>query len=142
MGVAQAMNQPRAEFELTSEASGPCRIDGWPVVQMLDSTGASLPTKLIQASSVYVPGTQETPTDVLLAPGAHAFFGIGWVNSAAPGPCEHPASFRITPPNGTGALDVAVKLSDGSLPEVCDGGTLSVLPVQPIPPAINFNLAT
>jgi hypothetical protein len=140
MGVAQAMNQPRAEFELTNTGAA-CQMNGWPDVQMLDAGGGSLPTKLTQATSVYV-GTQERPEIVVLQPGGRAFFGVGWVNSVAPGPCERPSKFRITPPGANGSHDVDVVFGNGIPAEVCEGGALSVLPVQPIAPEINFNLST
>ncbi len=142
MGIAQAMNQPRAEFELTSAAAAACRMNGWPAVQMLDAGGASLPTKLIQTTSVYVPGTEEKPQDVVMQPGGHAYFGVGWVNSVAPGACERPAAFRITLPGTSGPVDVGVVLGNGSLPEVCADGALDVIPIQAVPPAINFNITT
>lgn len=141
MGVAQAMNQPRAEFEVTSTASAPCHMNGWPNVQMLDGAGALLTTNMIRATSVYILGTEERPENVVIQPGGHAYFGVGWANSVAPSPCERPARFRIALPGAAGSVDVRIVLGDGSSPEVCAGGALSVLPVQPAPPAVNFNIA-
>ena len=140
VGIVQAMNQPRAELEFTNRGTGPCQMNGWPVVQMLDAQGAALPTSMHRATGVYV-GSEEHPLVVVLQPGGHAFFGIGWVNSAAPARCEYPAKFRVAPPGDGAALDVNVAIAGTNFPEVCGGGALSVLPVQPAPPSgVNFSL--
>jgi len=107
-GEAQAMNQPRAELEFTNRGSRACQMYGWPTVQMLDRGDMALPTRAKDASATYVPGTQETPVVVALAPGGHAYFGVGWENDVAPGPCERPASLRITPPGQRASMTVDV----------------------------------
>jgi len=131
VGSFQAMNQPRLEFQFTNRSGRTCQLYGWPGIQMLDAQGHHLPTAADRVTGIYVSYGQERPILVHLPPGGHAYFGVGWVNEVAPPPCENPADLLVTPPDEANPLRVAASSASGTMGDVCGGGAVAVLPVQP-----------
>ena len=58
----------------------PCRLRGYPRAALLDAAGHRLPLHVSQGSGFF-PDTQAAPRPVVLAPGALAHFGIGFVTN-------------------------------------------------------------
>ena len=108
---------------LKSTAQTLCVLSGYPGLQLLSSTGASLPTNVVRKGTYSF--TAMSPTTVLVAPGQSAFFNIGYsdVPVGTETTCPTSASMEITPPNDYDHLAVAASLSP------CGGGTMVVSPV-------------
>ena len=110
-------------LRLTNTGQTACFLSGLPVVQLLDATGARLPTH----QSAAHPG-QATAVRVDVRPGAAAVAearfspDVPGAGEQHPGPCEPKAStLRVTAPGG-GSVDVPV---DPPTP-VCEQGALSL----------------
>jgi Protein of unknown function (DUF4232) len=105
---------------VTNTGSGPCTLNGYSGLQLLDGNGNPVPTNLQRTGS---PG----PTPVTLAPGAIASANLHW-NVVPTGdepvdrPCEPEASSAAAiPPNETEPM----KLQWGLGP-VCAGGKIEI----------------
>ncbi len=108
---------------LRSTASSPCVLGGYPGLQLLSSSGATLPTKVVRKGSYSF--TAMAPTTITVPPGGSAYFNIGYSDVPGSGETSCPASgsMEVTPPNAFDHLVVAATLSP------CGGGTMVVSPV-------------
>lgn len=114
-----------AQLTLTNSGTAACHLAGYVGMQLLDSSGGSLPTNVVR-----VPGTV---ADVLLAPGASAI-AIAQFSATVPGQgdsqtgsCQPVAkNTEITPPDDTTFLVVP-----GPNSPVCQRGTIDIQPLQP-----------
>ncbi|HEX3981844.1 MAG TPA: DUF4232 domain-containing protein [Acidimicrobiales bacterium] len=108
---------------LKSTAPTPCVLGGYPGLQLLSSSGASLPTNVVRKGSYGF--TAMSPTTVILAPGQSAYFNIGYsdVPVGTETTCPTSTSVQVTPPNAYDHLVVTAAMSP------CGGGTMVVSPV-------------
>lgn len=109
-------------LRLTNAGQSPCTVGGLPQLQLLDSAGKDLPTKVTADK----PG--ETGSTVTLQPGgsatAQARFSPDVQGVGEGNPCEPKASLlRVTAPGG-GTLDVKIDPATS----VCSHGLLQVTP--------------
>ncbi len=110
-------------FSLTNATSTVCTLFGYPGMQLLNSTGGSLPTVVKRGGGL---SFESLPvTTVSLNAGQTAFFNVGYndVNVGTTS-CSAATRVEVTPPNDTAFTVVTV-------PEVnaCDGGVLNTSPV-------------
>ena len=106
-------------FQNTSAKS--CTLEGYPIVQMIDANGKSLPTYVTHFGSFNAP---KSPTTlVTLAPGAKAKFDLLYEAQTGYGNAVCPTSSKVdfTPPGSTVALPMDLKI------QPYGGGTIQKL---------------
>ena len=111
--------------DLTSKATVPCTLEGYPGLQMRDASGSALPTNVVRKGTY--PFTSTNPTLVTLAPGGSARFNVGYsdVPVANESSCPASASMDVTAPNAYHSVSLAATIAP------CDHGTVVVSPVFP-----------
>ncbi len=122
-GSSAAAGTIETTVNLKSTATTPCTLGGYPGLQLLDSSGSPLPTKVVRGGTYSF--TSMTPTTVTVAPGGAVDFNIGYsdVPVGNEKSCPSSTSLEVTPPNAYDHLVLAVALAP------CGGGTLVVSPV-------------
>jgi hypothetical protein len=109
-------------FIFTNTSGTPCSLQGYPGMQMLDSTGSAIPTNVIRGSSVVVPPIPVTL--VILGPAASGSFLFGYPNiPTGSQTCPTSTKLEITPPNAFNHFTIADAISP------C-GGNITVSPVR------------
>lgn len=123
---SQGAGNEVARIVLTNSGSTVCQTYGYVGMLLLGANGAALPTDVVR-----VPGTSNYPI-INLAPGASASAtarfspDIPGTGDSQTGACQPTAtSTEITPPDNTAHLIVP-----GPGTSVCEGGTMSVGPLQ------------
>lgn len=112
-GGSAATGHALATFELRNTSSRTCRLLGYPGVQLLDASGATLTEA--QRTAGFILG-DVAPSAVTVAAGKSAYFGVESVNVCQGDLIPTPsASLRVTPPDETAALTVAATIN------VCKG---------------------
>lgn len=124
-----------SEFAFTNIGTVPCRLRGYPTVQMLTSTGADLQTTDQPAGHGF---DSVAVAQVVLAPGARAYFGLYYPDSTGYGlaTCPTASALRLTPPGAavaaaltlTGA-GAAIAPYGGSTIQQLHCGEITVTPV-------------
>jgi hypothetical protein len=112
---------------LTNRGSSTCSLFGYPGMQLLDASGANLPTNVIRGGGPLFPvaAANQAPKTVLIAPGASGSFGLSYsdVPVGNETSCPTSANAEITPPGNTSSVTVALAIAP------CGGGTVHVSPV-------------
>jgi hypothetical protein len=98
-------------------------MNGFPGVQLVDASGAQLPTHVVSGGSYQF--TNFAPSAVMLAPGATAYFNMAYsdVPTGSETTCPTAAQLEVTPPHASDHDVVPGQLT------VCGGGMLTVSPV-------------
>ena len=106
-------------FQNTSAKS--CTLEGYPIVQMLDASGKSLPTYVTHFGSFAAPDA--APAIITLAPGAKAKFDLLYAAQTGYGNAVCPTSTTVdfTPPGSKVALALNWKI------QPYGGGTIQKL---------------
>ena len=122
-GSSGAAGTIETTVALKSTGTVPCTLGGYPGLQMLSASGATLPTQVVRKGNYSF--TAMAPTTVTLAPGQSAYFNIGYsdVPVGTETSCPTSSSLEVTPPNAFDHLVLAAALGP------CGGGTLVVSPV-------------
>jgi hypothetical protein len=122
-GSSGAAGTIETTVALTSTAAAPCLLGGYPGLQMLAASGASLPTTVVRKGTYSF--TSMAPATVTLARGQAAFFNIGYsdVPVGSETTCPTSTSLEVTPPGAEDHLTLAAALAP------CGGGTMVVSPV-------------
>ncbi len=99
-------------------------MSGYPDVQLLDSTGASMATAVSRGGGLDFENV--AASNVTLSSGQSAYFNLGYsdVTVGAETSCPAAAQVGITPPGSTSSAVVAVPDLDA-----CGGGAVHVSPV-------------
>ncbi len=123
VGGSGAAGTIETTLGLTSTGGAPCVLGGYPGLQLLASSGASLPTKVIRGG--HYSFTSMAPTTVTLTTGQSVYFNIGYSDVPVDNEtsCPTSSSLEVTPPNSYTHLVVKASLAP------CGGGTLVVSPV-------------
>jgi hypothetical protein len=123
VGGSGAAGTIETTLGLKSTGSAPCVLGGYPGLQLLSSSGASLPTKVIRGG--HYTFTSMAPTTVTLTTGQSVYFNIGYSDVPVDNEtsCPTSSSLEVTPPNSYPHLIVKASLAP------CGGGTLVVSPV-------------
>jgi len=123
VGQSGAAGTIEMTVELRSTATTTCVLGGFPGLQLLDASGAQLPTHVVRGGSYQF--TNFAPTTVTLAPGGISYFNLGYsdVPSGAETSCAKATSMWVTPPNAYDHLTLAATLAP------CASGTVTVSPV-------------
>jgi hypothetical protein len=112
---------------LTNTSTSTCTLAGYPGMQLLSSSGASLPTNVVRGGGqpFTASAANQPPSTVTLAPNAVAAFSLNYedVPVGSETTCPTSAKAEITPPNDTAFLTVALQIAP------CGGGTIHVSPV-------------
>ena len=111
--------------DLTSKATVPCTLEGYPGLQMRDASGSALPTNVLRKGTY--PFTSMNPTLVTLAPGGSARFNVGYsdVPVANESSCPASATMDVTAPNAYHSVSLTATIAP------CNHGTVVVSPVFP-----------
>jgi len=111
-------------FSLTNTSTTTCTMSGYPGMQLLNASGADLPTNVIRGGGLTFESV--APTNVSLAPAQTAYYNLGYSDVPVNGEtsCPTASQVEITPPNDTSYAVVPVSGLDA-----CGGGTLHVSPV-------------
>lgn len=114
--------QRYAFLVLTNKSGVTCRVYGYPGMQLIGASGASIPTDVVR--------TSPSPRLVAVVPGAHVYSGLHWTvvpaTDETSNPCEpDPGAVRVTPPDETAFLTIA--WPGGS---VCQHGQIMVTPFK------------
>lgn len=109
---------------LANRGGAPCTLEGWPQVALLDSAGGEIGSvRTVEVEGTYL-APSAPPAEVLVAPGAEAWFAIGYAAAGAgDGPCPRASRLLVVPPGAGDALSVAVELAP------C-GGQVRVTPLR------------
>jgi hypothetical protein len=123
VGGSGAAGTIETTLGLKSTGSAPCVLGGYPGLQLLSSSGAALPTKVIRGG--HYTFTSMAPTTVTLTTGQSVYFNIGYSDVPVDNEtsCPTSSSLEVTPPNSYTHLIVKASLAP------CGGGTLVVSPV-------------
>jgi hypothetical protein len=123
VGSSGAAGTIETTLGLKSAASAPCVLGGYPGLQLLSSSGAALPTKVIRGG--HYTFTSMAPTTVTLTTGQSVYFNIGYSDVPVDNEtnCPTSSSLEVTPPNSYTHLVVTASLAP------CGGGTVVVSPV-------------
>ena len=123
VGSSGAAGTIETTVALKNTTSAPCSLGGFPGMQMLSSSGSSLPTTVVRTGSYAF--TAMPATTVTIAPGQSAYFNVGYsdVPVGNETSCPTSASVQVTPPNAVDHLVMSAALAP------CGGGTLVVSPV-------------
>jgi hypothetical protein len=123
VGSSGAAGTIETTVALNYTGSASCTLAGYPGMQMLASSGASLPTVVVRKGTY--PFTAMAPATVALGPGQSAYFNIGYsdVPTGSETSCPTSASVQVTPPNALDHLVLTAALGP------CNAGTLVVSPV-------------
>ena len=112
---------------MTNTSAAPCTLDGYPGMQLLDSSGAKLPTTVVRGGGpgFLNPAANQPPAPVTLQPGQKASFSLSYedVPVGTETSCPTSAKAQITPPNDFSFAVIALQAS------ACGGGTIHVSPV-------------
>jgi hypothetical protein len=121
-----------------NDGTQPCVMRGWPLLQLLSSSGSLLPTHEVQTTSAIVSGSPVSVVILACHPGVScppSSFNTAYISFAFDDviqPCETAAAVRVVTPGGSTPvvvnLRVAGSFPDG--PEICSGGKIEVLPVH------------
>lgn len=123
VGGSGAAGTIETTLGLKSTGGAPCVLGGYPGLQLLSSSGTSLPTKVIRGG--HYSFTSMAPTTVTLTTGQSVYFNIGYSDVPVDNEtsCPTSSSLEVTPPNSYTHLVVKASLAP------CGGGTLVVSPV-------------
>jgi hypothetical protein len=101
------MNQPAYYFSVTNRG-GPCTVNGYPTIRLVDSDGDTVHDKMGQGGGYVTedPG----PRDITLAPQAKAWFAVSTLTMCSGDPPEAPSStgLSVALPGEATATTVAV----------------------------------
>ncbi len=128
-------------IEARNKSSRDCDLYGYAGVQLLDSIGRPLPTKVIWSTSSYIFGVDQVEVVVGLPAGTvpinpvrpvpgHAYLPISW--NAVQEPCSEAAKLKVTPPDAYNSLVISASPAGGA-PGVmyfCSGGTVIINPTR------------
>lgn len=105
-------------FSLTNVSSATCTLFGYPGMLLLGPGATALATDVVRGGGLSFENVG--PSTVTLAPGAIAYFNVGY--SDVMPPCSVATAVEITPPTNTSHVVVAVS------PQImaCDNGTVHV----------------
>ncbi len=109
-------------LSLRNDTAAACHVDGYPIPDLVDASGVSLPTTVVRGASISFTDFAATP--VILEPTDSAYFNVAYADVATGSQtCESAAQIEITMPGSANhqSLPLAV--------QVCDAGTLIVSPV-------------
>jgi hypothetical protein len=118
---SQGAGQIAYDLTLKNTSSSPCYVFGVPQVQLLSSSGASLPTHVVAAQS------SSTASKVVLAAGASAVAqarfspDVPGQGDHQNGPCQPKAATLRVTPDGGGSVDASIAPQTS----VCERGTLN-----------------
>ncbi|HVX22871.1 MAG TPA: DUF4232 domain-containing protein [Acidimicrobiales bacterium] len=113
-------------INLANSSSSTCTMKGYPGMQLLSSTGASLTTNVIRGGGQFPQGpATQPPSLVTLAPGQSATFALSYEDVPVGSETSCPTSARaeVTPPTDFGFLTVTLAIT------ACNNGTVHVSPV-------------
>ena len=113
------MGHTGLNLALVNRSAHRCRIYGYGGVQLLDATGAALPTRQERSG--------QRPELVTLRPGGRAYSALYWIFSPEAPPCSNATFLQVIPPDETKPIRARFAYS------VCGNGTLSQRPYQPNP---------
>jgi hypothetical protein len=123
VGSSGAAGTIESTVALKYTGSASCTLAGYPGMQMIAASGASLPTVVVRKGTY--PFTAMAPATVALGPGQSAYFNVGYsdVPTGSETSCPTSASVQVTPPNAFDHLVMTAAFG------ACNGGTLVVSPV-------------
>ncbi len=123
VGSSGAAGTIETTIALKNTTPAPCSLGGFPGLQLLSSSGSSLPTTVVRTGNYAF--TAMPATTVTIAPGQSAYVNIGYsdVPVGNETTCPTSASVQVTPPNALDHLVLSASLAP------CGGGTLVVSPV-------------
>lgn len=141
ISIGAAAGNVQGIIELRNRSAAECDLYGYAGIQLLDSGGQPLPTRVRWTTSSFFP--PETPLSVVALPpstspitssrpvAGHAYVALSWDDVLAP--CEHPSQLMITPPDSYESVTISATPPGGTAGQltVCSGGSLSVKPVRP-----------
>ena len=122
-GSSGAAGTIETTVALRNTSATNCVLAGYPMLQMVDATGAALATKTVDKGSYSF--TSQPSSPVTIPPGQSGSFNIGYsdVPTGTETTCPTSAALQITPPGVTGHLTLTASLTP------CNGGTLVVSPI-------------
>ncbi|MHB8262183.1 MAG: DUF4232 domain-containing protein [Acidimicrobiales bacterium] len=112
-------------FTLKNVSSTTCTVDGYPDIQLYNSSGNAMATTTIRNGSSGF--TAQTPAALTVSPGSEASFNIGFSgasSSPSSGTCSSSSQIAIALPQGTFHYPSLLTVNDSIDP--CNGGTLYV----------------
>ncbi|MGH9018793.1 MAG: DUF4232 domain-containing protein [Acidimicrobiales bacterium] len=122
-GTEGAAGTKEVTFTLRNNSSVTCTLFGYPGVALLGAGGALLATNSVRGGTESF--TDMAPAEVTVAPGASAYFNIGYsdVTTGTESSCPTTTGIQVIPPDTTTELKAAGQFT------VCNGGTVDISPV-------------
>ncbi len=131
-----------ATIEVRNKSKRSCDLYGYAGMQLLDSAGRPVPTKVIWSTSSFFLASPAPEQVVGLPAGTppitadrpvpgHAYIPMSWNDVLEP--CSVASLLRVTPPDAYTSLVIGAAPPGGTpgTLEVCSGGTLYVNPTRP-----------
>ena len=112
-------------IDVTNEGSAPCRIKGYPTIQLLDSNMTEMTTTVVQGMADFEPAAANAaPTTQHLAAGGTDEFVMQYsdVPSGTQTTCPEAASINVYPPGSATPFNVIASITP------CGLGMLNVSP--------------
>jgi Protein of unknown function (DUF4232) len=117
-------------YVFTNSSGGQCFLYGFPGLQMLDASGAQIPTRVVRGGGFSFPDTN--PTRVELASGGTGSFSADWATATGyPQGCPTASRLQVTPPDSFHQLVI------DSTVQACPDGTIHVSPVVAGPDGVH-----
>jgi hypothetical protein len=113
------MGHTGLNLALVNRSTHRCRIYGYGGIQLLDATGAALPT--------HQDRSRPAPTLTTLRPGDRAYSVLTWLSTNEAMPCYAASSLLVIPPDETQQIRAPFRH------QVCGNGVLSQGPYQSTP---------
>ncbi len=111
-------------FTLKNVSSTVCMIDGYPDMQLYNSSGQPMQTTVVRNGGYGF--TSEVPTTVTLNPGSSAAFTIGFsaISTGTSNSCPSSAQISVALPQGSFHYPSYLTITDSIAP--CNGGQVTV----------------
>ena len=139
--IGYATGNVEGIIDVRNQSGRDCNLSGYPAIRLLDAAGNPLPTKTSNTTTSFFRPSPAIFVGVTLSAGSgpitvgqavagHAYIEMTWGDGTPP--CERPSYFAITAPGTAGSIVISAASPDRGipLPYICDGGAVSILPVQ------------
>jgi Protein of unknown function (DUF4232) len=123
LGSQGAAGTFEVTFGFRNTSSATCPLYGYPGMQLLNASGADIPTTTVRGGGESF--TDFAPATVEVGPGDTAYFNMAYsdVTTGTESSCPTATAIEAIPPNTSTPLQVAAQFV------VCNSGTVTVSPV-------------
>ncbi len=129
VGENGAAGHTYATFDMTNKSTATCWLYGFVGMQMLDSDGHALPTRVLRNGGIFT--GRAGPTRFDLPQSRSASFEVAWSNVPGGPSCPLASQLVVTPPDEFDHVTLQVSEFVSFWLAPCDTGELDVQPMRP-----------